>query len=108
MGRAEAPYLTGFILYRGDWRRYYRATFRGGIEIRSAFDDREVVSCRNSRYSGCSLREIFHIYPTARQIQEFASGGVLQIKLSAQSSSNEPIIEIPVSYFEAVRAVSKN
>lgn len=93
--------VVGSIAYRGDWRRYGRAILRGGEEVNAEFGDREVISCRGSRYGGCSMREGFTLFPTEAQIAEYSSDGLLKIQLRA-AAGESVIVEIPLRYIDAV------
>lgn len=104
-GKATSVMAVGSIYYEGDWRRYDRAIFRGGEKVDATFDDRDVVTCSGSRYRGCTLREGFQLAPTPAQIQRHTEDGRILIQLSAGGIS-PVMLSIPVSYFEAVGAVS--
>lgn len=95
--------IVGNIFYNGDWRYYNSAILRGGNEVESSFTDRNVVSCRGSRYSrGCSLSEGFTLMPTDAQIENFAVDGKVAIQIRAKRGE-AVIVEIPVAYIRAVR-----
>ena len=99
--------IGGSIFYSGDWRFYNSAILRGGEEVAGVFEDRDVVSCRGSRYSrGCSVREGFRLMPTDEQIAQYAENGVLAIQLRSRSS-NAIVVNIPVAHIEAVREISR-
>ena len=100
-GQTKGPIIVGSISYNGEWRRYNQAILRGGETVEATFADREVISCRGSRYSGCSLREGFEVRPTKDQIAKYAEAGVLKIQMRAQAG--QPVLmDIPVTYFDAV------
>jgi hypothetical protein len=105
-GVAKPPEIVGSVMYNGEWRRYYSAILRGGESVDSTFNDRDVVSCRGSRYSGCSLREGFALRPTKAQIAKYAVDGKLQIQLRAQAG-DAVLVDIPVSYIDAISEVAK-
>lgn len=100
-------FLGGTIFYNGDWRHYYAAKFRGGEVANGKFNDRDVVSCAGSKYNGCALSEGFTIILTDEQILKYSQAGFLDLKLVASSSTEEPIIRVPVNYIDAVREVSR-
>ena len=107
-GKVGPIMIVGSIMYTGDWRRYQTAIFRGGEEVESSFNDRDVVTCRGSRYGGCSLREGFRLMPTAAQIEKYATDGKLAIQVRAQSS-DAMVMTIPVSHVAAIEeAVAKH
>ena len=101
--RLSAPYISGYIYYSDDWRRYSRAIFKGGAEASFKELDRNVVSCRSKP---CSLSEGFRVDVTDQQIKQHASDGKLSIQIRSQSANNF-IIEVPVSYFDAIKEVSQ-
>jgi hypothetical protein len=106
-GKETTPIqVVGSIMYNGDWRRYHSAILKGGEEVQATFNDRDVVSCRGSRYSGCSLREGFRLAPTDQQIKKYAEDGQLQIQLRA-AAGEAMLVTIPVTYFEAVKEVAR-
>lgn len=107
-GVAPDPHITGTMMYSGDWRRYETALFRGGEVAKFTSTGRNVGRCSSSRYSrpSCSLNEGFRVDISAEDIKKHAQNGILAIQLRAQDTSTA-IFEIPVSYFEAVKEVSK-
>lgn len=106
-GKLSGPMVVGSIMYRGEWRRYNQAILRGGEAVDATFGDRDVVSCSGSRYGGCSLREGFEVRPTKEQIIKYAEGGTLKIQMRPQSG-DAVLMEIPISYFDAINeAASK-
>jgi hypothetical protein len=98
--------VVGSIMYSGEWRRYNSAIFRGGVEADGSFNDRDVVSCVGSRYSGCSLREGFRITLTKEQIERHMLNGFLDIQVRAQSS-DAITLSIPAAHFAAIVEVAK-
>lgn len=107
-GQAREPFITGSIMYSDrTWRMYNQAILRGGETVDAVFADRDVVSCRGSRYSGCSYSEGFQLKPTAAQISKYAVDGFLAIQLKG-SPGSELILEVPVEYLSAVKEVSSH
>ncbi|MEE2795623.1 MAG: hypothetical protein VX512_12395 [Pseudomonadota bacterium] len=100
-GKPGPLMIVGSVSYSGEWRYYNSAILRGGEAVEGIFNDRDVVSCRGSRYSGCSLREGFQLLPSAEQIEKYALNGMLSIQLRARSGA-PVVLEIPVSHIEAV------
>ena len=107
-GVATPVYLTGTLIYSGEWRRYNSALFRGGDPAKFIEAGREVGRCQASRYSraSCTLSEGFKIQITPAEISKYAQNGVLAIQIRAQDTSTV-MLQIPVSYFDAVAEVSK-
>lgn len=107
--RAEATtdtHITGTMMYRGDWRRYTSALFRGGVEAPFVERGREVGSCSGSRYGGgCSLRESYNINITPEQIRTHGANGTVDIQVRAQDTTTT-LLSIPTSYFDAVNEVA--
>jgi hypothetical protein len=102
-GTKTGVMATGSIYYNGEWRFYDQALFRGGESAPGVFGDREVVSCRGSRYSqGCSLREGFQINLTDALVQKHAVNGNVQVQLRAKGLY-PVMITIPISYYTAVK-----
>ncbi|MBB4797984.1 hypothetical protein HNP32_001708 [Brevundimonas bullata] len=98
--------IQGSLSYRGEWRRYSTALFRGGAEASYNAGSREVVSCSGSRYGGgCNLREGFSIDLAPAQIRDHTQDGVIDIQVRAQDTSTA-LIKIPASYIEAVNEVA--
>ncbi len=98
--------LVAYISYRGDWRYFNGAILRGGEALTTIEGGRDVVSCANSRYgSGCLLSEVLLIEVTPDQIARHAVDGKLALQLSA-SRGSDIVLEVPVSYFEALRLLS--
>jgi hypothetical protein len=95
--------LVGSIYYRGDWHYYNSAIFKGGDSAEFTNTSRDVISCRR----GCSYSEGFRIVLTPEVVAKYMENGVLPIQIQAQRSSDDPIIEIPKSYIDAVIEVSK-
>lgn len=106
-GTVKGPFISGSIMYTDrEWRRYSQAILRGGEAVDATFGDRDVVSCRGSRYSGCTYREGFQIELGEAQRQRLASEGSLQIQLKG-SPGSELILDVPASYFSAIEETSK-
>lgn len=101
-GAIGDAYVTGAVYYSGDWHRYASAVFRGGDTVKFTSTSRDVLSCRY----GCSYSEGFRLDISKDEIAKHASDGVLAVQLRAQSSDTA-IIQIPVSYFDAVNEVAK-
>lgn len=102
-GQVGAVYLTGFVMYSDDWRRYSKAIFKGGEPAALREGGKDVVSCSSRP---CSLSETFHIDVTEAQIKKYAEDGKLSIQLRGQSADNF-IVDIPVAYLEAVKEISR-
>lgn len=107
-GVAPAPYLTGFFMYSGEWRRYNSALYRGGDTATFIEAGRDVGSCRSSRYSrpSCTLTESFKIELSPAEIKTHSLDGKIALQIRAQDTS-ATIIEVPVAYLDAVNEVSK-
>lgn len=106
-GVVSEIFIAGSIYYRGDWRFYNSAIFKGGETANAVFNDRNVVSCSGSRYGGgCSMREGFDITVSPAQLKKYAENGIIQIQLRSKSAYAQ-IISIPVNYFEAIKEVAK-
>jgi len=102
---ASPVHIEGVIYYRGDWRFYEQALYRGGGAATYRRVGGEVVSCSGSRYGGCSLSESFHLDFTPAEVRAHAENGTLTVQLRARSG--EPMmLDIPVSYIDAVTEVS--
>jgi hypothetical protein len=107
-GVAPAPHLSGFVMYSGEWRRYNSALFKGGDPATFVEAGKDVGSCRSSRYSrpSCTLTESFNITLTPAEIKKHSENGRVSIQIRAQDTSST-IIDVPVSYLDAVTEVSK-
>ena len=102
-GTKTGVMATGSVYYNGEWRFYDQALFRGGDNAPAVFGDRDVVSCRGSRYSsGCSLREGFQINLTDALVQKHAVDGNVQVQIRAKGLY-PVMVTIPVSYYTAVK-----
>jgi hypothetical protein len=95
--------LVGGIYYRGDWHIYNAAIFKGGDTAPFISTSREVVSCRY----GCSYNEGFQISLSPADILKHTQDGAVAIQIRSQRSSDDPIIEIPRTFIDAVIEVSK-
>lgn len=99
--------LQGSFSYRGDWRYYSSALFRGGDPVTYIEGSRDVGSCSGSRYGGgCRLSEGFFIEFTPEEVEKHAQNGTLDIQVRAQRAGATAMISVPVTYIEAVREVS--
>jgi hypothetical protein len=98
--------IVGAIMYRGEWRYYRTAIFRGGVPAAYTRVAGDVGSCSGSRYSrGCSLSEQYSIDLTPEEVTRHTQDGRLQIQVRAVQG--DPVmIDIPVSYIDAVTEVS--
>jgi hypothetical protein len=94
--------IQGFIMYSGSWRFYSSAIFKGGAAATYAATGRDVGSCRY----GCTLTENFMIDLTPTQVEQHAENGVLAIQIRGKSADTA-IIQVPVSYIDAVTEVAK-
>ena len=100
--------IAGAVYYTGEWRHYSAANVRGGEAIQGSFNDRRVVTCSgSSSRGGCTLLEGFQFTLTDQQILKYATNGYLDIKLQAVSSNEEPVIQVPLTYIQAVREISQ-
>lgn len=97
--------VIGAVYYRGDWRFYDRALLRGGEDVAYQEGGRDVVSCRASRYSGCSVAERYTLSLTPEQIEKHAVSGILEVQLRSRSATTE-MLRIPVDHFAAVNEVA--
>lgn len=105
-GETRGPFITGSVYYRASsWYRYDQAILRGGEQVNAIFGDRDVVSCRGSRYSGCSYREGFQITLNPDQRQRLRDNGSLAIQLKGAPGS-EVVLTVTNAHFEAVEAVA--
>ncbi len=105
-GKIDGPYIMGTIMYRDrTWRRYDKAILRGGEEVEAIFGDRDVVSCRGSRYSGCTYSEGFQLTLNSDQRKRLSEAKSIDIQLKGVPGS-ELILTVPASYFVAVEEVS--
>lgn len=94
--------IQGYIIYKGDWRRYSSAIFRGGEQANFKNIDREVVSCRSKP---CTMSEGFVIHLTMEQIERHAAEGKLQIQLRS-TNAQKFMIEVPENYLQALLEVT--
>lgn len=102
----RGPYIMGNMMYSDQsWRRYDQAILRGGEKVDAVFADRDVISCRGSRYSGCTYSEGFQITLSADQLRRLSEVGTLDIQLKGVPGS-EVILTVPASYFAAVKEVA--
>lgn len=106
-GVAPPAELTGAFIYSGEWRRYSSALFKGGDPAKFIEAGREVGRCTSSRYSrpSCTLTESFKIELTPAEVKKHAVDGKLAVQVRAQDTS-ATIIEVPVSYIDAVNEVA--
>ncbi|WP_417659619.1 hypothetical protein [Pseudidiomarina sp.] len=93
------PFITGFIAYEDDWRRYSKAIFRGGDEVNFESVSRDVLTCSSRP---CTLVESFNINLTPAQIERHKKNNELVMQVRGGASSNF-LISIPVDYLEAVQ-----
>jgi len=98
--------VQGFIHYRGEWRRYASAVYRGGDAADFTSTGRDVISCSGSRYGGCSLSESFIIQLPSQAIEERAVDGKIDIQIRGDAGADNPIITIPLSHVIAVQEAS--
>lgn len=98
--------IVGSLMYDGEWRYFTSAIFKGGREATATFTDKEVVSCRGSRFGrGCSYREGFSITIQETELREFAENEVITLQLRSRSSENQ-LISIPLRHFAALKEVA--
>jgi hypothetical protein len=95
--------IAGYVFYKGEWRQYDAANFRGGESAEAIFNDRDVVTCSGS--GNCTLSEGFRIFLSKEQIRKYARDGFVDLKLKASASSQEPIIRVPLKHIEAIMEV---
>jgi hypothetical protein len=96
--------LQGSIYYRGDWRYYESAIFKGGTSANYSSTGRDVVDCSGSS-DNCVLSEGFQIALTKPEIAKFQQSGVLEIQLRSRRDDTA-LLNVPISYIEAVEQVS--
>lgn len=101
---AEDVFIQGATIYRDDWHNYDVATYRGGDPVDATFGDHEVLSCKGG--GKCLLSEMFTIHFSKADIEKHARNGMLDIKLGSNSSTEEPVLRIPVEVIDAVREIS--
>lgn len=101
-GKLGVLNVQGFIMYSGSWRFYSNAIFKGGAQASFKSIGRDVGSCRY----GCSLTENFIIDLSPEDITKHTENGVLAIQIRGKSADTA-IMEIPVSYIQAVNEVAK-
>ncbi|MCO5094905.1 MAG: hypothetical protein M9960_06825 [Xanthomonadaceae bacterium] len=94
--------IQGFIMYRGEWRRYSTAIFRGGETATLSNTQRKVVTCSSRP---CVLSEYYIIHVTQEQIDKYTSDGKLEIQLRSQDA-NHFMISIPANYVQALLEVT--
>lgn len=94
--------MQGSIMYRGEWRWYETAVFKGGDAVDFKRTDSEVGSCRY----GCSLTEDYSITLTPEQIAKHAENGNIPIQIRARSTQTL-MVTIPVAYINALNEVAK-
>lgn len=96
--------IVFLVYYSGDWHRYNSAYFRGGENAEFKQSSRDVVSCRGSRYSGCTYSETFYVKIKPEQLKKYSENGFIPIQIDAESASGT-LVSIPVSYIEAIQSV---
>lgn len=94
--------IQGFIMYSGEWRMFKSAVFRGGDAVNYTRTSGNVGSCRY----GCSLTENFSIDLTPAQIAKYAENGQIAVQIRSEATDTA-ILNIPVSYINAVNEVAK-
>lgn len=103
-GSTRGLHISGGFVYSGEWRRYSSALYRGGVAADFQSTDRDVVSCRGSRDSGCILSETFRIELPQSAIDKYSANGSLDIQVRAQDASSV-MISIPMEHIEAIKEV---
>ncbi|MBA4760015.1 hypothetical protein [Sphingosinicella sp.] len=106
-GVTPAPHLTGFVIYSGEWRRYNSALFKGGDKANFIETGKDVGRCYSSRYSrpSCTLTENFRIELSPAEIKKHSQYGKIALQIRALDSS-ATIIEVPMTYIDAVNEVA--
>lgn len=105
-GETRGPFIVGTVYYKArSWYRYNQAILKGGEKVNATFGDRDVVSCRGSRYSGCSYREGFQITLNPDQRKRLQENGSLVIQLKGAPGS-EVILTVTNAHFEALEAIA--
>lgn len=94
--------VQGLIMYKGEWRRYSTAIFRGGKEANLTRTSRDVVTCSSKP---CVLSEQYMIDITPEQIKKYTVNGKLEIQLQSQGT-NIFMIEVPENYVQALLEVT--
>ena len=95
--------IQGSIVYSGDWQFFTSAVFKGGDPVDYTRVDGDVGDCQY----GCTLSESYIINLTPADIQKHASDGIVAIQIRASKTGNTAIVNIPVSYIDAVNEVAK-
>jgi len=101
-GKLLDIHVQGYLVYSGEWRHFDHAVFRGGATVNYTKIGSEVGSCRG----GCTLVETFVIQLTPTEVAKYAENGSLPIQVRSQGSDTA-LLEIPVSYIDAVNEVGK-
>lgn len=105
-GTATPIQVVGAISYRGDWRYYQSALYRGGAPADYTRVEGRVSSCSGSRYGGgCYLMERFSIDVTPADVSSHAENGVLQIQIRPNAGGDPVMLNIPVASIDAVNEV---
>ena len=98
--------ISGIASYRGEWRFYNSAVFRGGDSAEFVQGSRDVGSCSGGRYSrGCSLTETYHVRVAPEQIEKYSVNGILEIQVRSQRGE-DIMLRVPVDQFAAVSEVA--
>lgn len=100
-GKLRNMTIQGFVIYSGDWRFYKTAIFKGGAPVDFTSTGRDVGSCRY----GCTLSENFIIHITPEEAAAHSENGIVSIQVRG-TSSNTGIMNIPLTYFAAVKEVA--
>jgi hypothetical protein len=96
--------LVVMMYYRGDWRFYNSAVFKGGEQAQVIEAGRDVLSCSGSRYGGCSHSEALYVTVTPEQLAKYAENGQLQVQVGGKAASGT-VVTVPVAHFEALNAI---
>lgn len=97
-------FVQGAAVYKDDWHNYDTATYRGGDPVDIDFGPHDVLSCAGG--GKCLLAEMFTIRFKDNDIEKHTRNGTVDIKLGSSSTSQEPILKIPVEVIDAVREVA--
>ena len=100
-GKLLGMTVQGYIFYSGDWRFYSTAIFRGGQAANFHRTGSDVVDC----HYGCTMSENFLIDITPAEARAHATGGIVGIQVRG-TSSHTALLNIPLSYFEAVASLA--
>jgi len=102
-GALSGLMIQGNIYYNGEWHYYTSALFKGGDPVDFAEGSKEVLNCSY----GCSFTEGFVIKLKPTDIAKHAENGTLAVQIRPARSTEIALLQIPVSYINAVNEVAK-